>query len=310
MAEPPRKLSLPPGYKIPRRQPNRWRIMRRRLVALFILGGLIGLLYVVIQAALDHGSRSGSTTTTVVKPFRIVFPEGFTRRDMAARITAVAQIARQERGVKPALSARRYMKLTRKSPLPGRFAGDGKARMLEGFLFPDTYEFLASTTTDKLVSDQLVTFRAAWKKLDLHYARSKNLTSYDVLIIASMVEKEAFSPDERAKVAGVIYNRLHAHMHLGIDATLRYGLNLAPTQPLAPHLASKSPYNTGERYGHYGLPPTPIANPGLASMQAAAHPDRRHGYLYYLRKPGTRRHYFTSSGADFVAHEHKWGYIK
>ena len=212
--------------------------------------------------------------------------------------------------MKPALSASVYMKLTRRSSLPGQYAGDGKARTLEGFLFPATYDFLRSTSTDQLVSDQLGAFSAAWKKLDLHYARSKNLTRYDVLVIASMIEKEAFSPDERAKVSGVIYNRLHVHMNLGIDATLRYGLNLKPTDPLSPHLSSSSPYNTGSRYGHFGLPPTPIANPGLASMQAAAHPERSHHYLYYLRKPGTQRHYFTASEADFVAHERAWGYIK
>ncbi len=308
MAEPPRRLSLPPGYRIPRRRPNRWRIVRRRLIALFVLAGMIALLYAAVRVALDHDSGNRATTTTA-KPFEIVFPEGFTRRQMAARITAVARIARKERGTKPALSASKYMKLTRSSPLPGRFAGDGKARPLEGFLFPATYDFLDSTTTAQLVSDQLVAFRAAWKKLDLSYAHSKNLTRYDVLIIASMVEKEAFSPAERAKIAGVIYNRLHAHMKLGIDATLRYGLNLRPTQPLSPHLRSKNRYNTGV-YGYYGLPPTPIANPGLASMQAAAHPDRKHHYLYYLRKPGTLHHYFTSSWTDFVNHERAWGYIK
>jgi UPF0755 protein len=281
--------------------------VRRRLLALIILAGLIGLLYLAVHIALDHKSGTSSTATTVAKPLKIVFPEGFTRRDMAARITTVAQIASTERGIKPALLASKYLELTRRSPLPGRYAGDGKARTLEGFLFPATYEFLGSTTTNQLVSDQLVAFRAAWKTLDLRYAHSKNLTRYDVLIIASMVEKEAFSPDERAKVAGVIYNRLHARMKLGIDATLRYGLNLKPTQPLAPHLKSLNPYNTGK---HYGLPPTPIANPGLASMQAAAHPDRKHHYLYYLRKPGTKHHYFTKSYADFVAHEKAWGYIK
>jgi len=307
MVEQPRKLSLPPGYRPPRRGPTRWQIYRRRLFALAVLGGLIGVLVVAVRVALDRGSHTRSTTTTVVKPLKIIFPEGFTRRDMAARISSVDQIASQERGIEPRLSASKYLELTGSSPLPGRYVGDGKSRPLEGFLFPATYEFLGSTKTSRLVSDQLVAFRAAWKKLDLGYARSKNLTRYDVLIIASMVEKEAFSPDERAKVAGVIYNRLHDGMTLGIDATLRYGLNLKPTDPLAPHLNSKNPYNTGRRRG---LPPTPIANPGLASMQAAAHPDRRHHYLYYLRKPDKKRHYFTSSYDDFVAHERAWGYIK
>jgi uncharacterized YceG family protein len=307
MAESPRRLSLPPGYRIPRRRPNRWRIMRRRLLALLILAGLIGLLYFAVHIALNHGSGTSSTATTVVKPFKIVFPEGFTRREMATRITTVAQIASTERGIKPALSASRYTKLTRSSPLPGRYAGDGKARTLEGFLFPATYEFFGSTTTDQLVSDQLVAFRAAWKKLDLRYARSKNLSRYDVLIIASMIEKEVQAPEERSKVARVIYNRLHQGMHLGIDATLIYGLHLKPTQSLTPYLKSRSSYNTRN---HFGLPPTPIANPGLASMQAAAHPSAG-SYIYYLLKPNSvGHHYFTSSHADFVVHERAWGYIK
>ena len=165
--------------------------MRRRLIALLVLGGLIALLYAAVRIALDHRSHTRSTTTTLVKPLKIVFPEGFTRLDMAARISTVDQIARKERGIKPALSASRYKELTRSSPLPGRYVGDSNSRTLEGFLFPATYDFLGSTSTSQLVSDQLVAFRAAWKKLDLRYAKSKNLTRYDVLIIASMVEKEA-----------------------------------------------------------------------------------------------------------------------
>ena len=307
MAEPPRRLSLPPGYRIPRRRPNRGQIIRRRLVALIVVAGLFALLYGVVRVALGHGSGGNSSTTTVIKPFKILFPEGFTRRQMADRIVSVNAIAREQRGIQPILSSSKYLELTRSSALPGRFAGDRKKRTLEGFLFPATYDFLGTTTTGQLVDDQLVAFKDAWKTVDLRYARSKNLTAYDALIIASMVEKEALSPEERAKVAGVIYNRLHARMTLGIDATLRYGLNLKPTDPLAPHLNSHNPYNTGRRFG---LPPTPIANPGLASMQAAAHPDRKHHYLYYLRKPDKVHHYFTSSYADFVAHERTWGYIK
>jgi UPF0755 protein len=306
MVEQPRRLSLPPGYRPPRRRPSRWQIMRRRAVALLVLAALFALLYGVLKLALGGGSDSRPTTTAAVEPLRILFPEGFDRRQMAERINSVDAIAWQERKIRPILSGSRYLELTESSTLPGRFAGDGKARSLEGFLFPATYEFLGTTSTRRLVNDQLAAFHDAWKKVDLRYARSRNLTPYDVLIIASMVEKEALSPDERAKVAAVIYNRLRSRMTLGIDATLRYGLNLKPTDRLAPHLNSPSPYNTRN---HYGLPPTPIANPGLASMQAAAHPAKV-DYLYYLRKPDKVHHYFTASYADFVAHERAWGYIK
>ena len=176
---------------------------------------------------------------------------------------------------------------------------------MEGFLFPATYEFFRQTTSSQLAAEQLDAFCQNWEKLDLGYARTKNLTPYDVLIIASMVEKETLSPDERQLVAAVIYNRLHAGMPLGIDATLRYGLNIPPTESIhESQLQSDSPYNTRN---HLGLPPTPIANPGLASMQAAAHPARVN-YLYFVRKPDKKHHFFTASFKAFQAYAAAHGY--
>jgi UPF0755 protein len=126
-----------------------------------------------------------------------------------------------------------------------------------------------------------------------------------VLIIASMVEKETLSPDERQLVSAVIYNRLHAHMPLGIDATLRYGLNIPPTESIhESQLQSSSPYNTRNRQG---LPPTPIANPGLASLQAAAHPAQVN-YLYFVRKPDKKHHFFTASFRAFQQYAAAHGY--
>ncbi len=238
-------------------------------------------------------------------PLRIVFPEGFTREEMAARITAVNEIAKRRRDVTPRLRAKQYLRLTRRHALPGRFAGDGRPRQLEGFLFPATYEFLPATTTKELVQKQLRAFDAAWAKLDLSFAESKNLTPYDVLIIASMVEKEAALPRERALVASVIYNRLKARMPLGIDATIRYGLGVPGTESLREsQLESDNPYNTRNRPG---LPPTPIANPGLASIQAAAKPARTK-HLFFLRKPNSREHFFTASEAEFYRKRCEYGY--
>ena len=129
------------------------------------------------------------------------------------------------------------------------------------------------------------------------YARSKNLTNYDVLMIASMIEKEVVVPRERKLVAAVIYNRLHDRMPLGIDATLRYGLDIPPTKAITKsQLASDTPYNTRK---FRGLPPTPIANPGLASIEAAAHPAKV-DYLYFVRKPDCRSHFFTASVEEFL----------
>jgi UPF0755 protein len=282
---------------------------RHRRGRLLVVGGALAVLVAVASVALGLGlstrgaAPAATTTTTAVpppKPFRVVFPEGFTRELMAERVQVVARIAHRERGVHPRLSRKTYLAATGPRVVPGFGA---KKRPLEGFLFPATYDFLAQTTSRQLVHAQLVAFRRTWKKLDLAYARSKNLTPYDVLIIASMVEREAQVPSERAKVAAVIYNRLRARMPLGIDATIRYGLHVAPTESLTQsELESNSPYNTRK---HLGLPPTPIANPGLAALKAAAHPAHV-DYLYYVRKPDHRHHYFTDNYDDFLNHQNRY----
>ncbi len=214
-------------------------------------------------------------------------------------------IARRKRGVSPRLSAKRYLAATASATLPGQFAGDKRPRDLEGFLFPATYDFTAKTTSEQLVASQLKTFRRNWKRVDLSYAKRKNLTAYDVLIIASMVEKETLAPDERRLVSAVIYNRLHARMPLGIDATLRYGLNIPGTKSIRQsQLESDNPYNTRKLVG---LPPGPIGNPGLASLQAAAHPAKV-DFLYFVRKPDKVHHFFTSSFTDFQSYATAHGF--
>jgi uncharacterized YceG family protein len=237
------------------------------------------------------------------KPLRIIFPEGFARRDMAARITAVNGIAREKRRVRPRLSERAYLKLTSGKV---RVPGFGRTRRpYEGFLFPATYDFFKNTPTKRLVRDQLETFSENFARVNTRYARRKNLTPYDVLIIASMVEKEAQAPRERPLVAAVIYNRLRARMPLGIDATIRYALDVPATQSLREsQLNDPTPYNTRL---HTGLPPTPIANPGLASIKAAAHPAKV-DYLYFVRKPDHVHHFFTSSYRDFQNYANTHGY--
>ena len=147
---------------------------------------------------------------------------------MAERVAAVAGIAERKRGRKVKLSSRGYLAATRR---PRPELGFGR-RPLEGFLFPATYDFTARTTSAQLAAKQLEAFRRNWSKVNLSYARSKHLTPYDVLIIGSMVEKETLSPDERELVAAVIYNRLHERMALQIDATLRYGLHIPPTESI------------------------------------------------------------------------------
>ena len=288
-----------------RPRPSRTRIAVRRLMAFLLIGGAAAVGVWLVSEAIKGDPKKPKAVPPKVVTLRIVFPEGFTRAQMAERIVAVNKIAVRKRGVDPRLSSKTYLAATASSLLPATFNGDKKRRSLEGFLFPATYDFFATTTSKKLVADQLKAFRRNWKKIDLRYARSKNLTAYDVLNIASMVEEEVLAPDERAKVAAVIYNRLHARMPLGIDATIRYGLHIPPDKSLTKsELRSRNPYNTRV---HRGLPPTPIGNPGLASIQAAAHPAKVK-YLYFVRKPDKVHHYFTASYADFLRYLKAHGY--
>jgi len=276
--------------------------MNRRLP--FLSASQATALFALAALVAGCGGAKQATTTVIPppKPFKIVFPEGFTRAQMAQRVQAVAKIAFHERHVHPKISARTYLAASR----PERIREFGSKRLpLEGFLFPALYDFLKNTTSKQLVRAQLQAFQHEWKTVDLSYARSKNLTPYDVLKIASMVEGEAVVPSERKLIAAVIYNRLHAHMPLGIDATIRYGLHVPGTKPLLQSdLDSTNPYNTRK---FLGLPPTPISNPGLASIEAAAHPAHV-DYLYFVRKPDKRHHYFTFNYDDFVNHEHLYGY--
>ena len=297
---------MPPKPGPPPRLVSRGRIRRRRLGVFAGILLAVGIAVVIFWLAGRGGSARQPTTVAIVqpKPFRILFPEGFTREEMAHRVQVVAKIAEHKGHKHVRLSRVEYLR----SAQPQAVDGFGvKKRKLEGFLFPATYDFLKNTTSRQLVQDQLAAFHANWGKVDLSYARKKNLTAYDVLIIASLVEKEALAPDERPKIARVIYNRLHAHMNLGIDATTRYGLHVPGTKSLTQsELASSNPYNT-RNPNITGLPPTPIANPGLASMQAAAHPAPGN-WLYFVRKRDKVHHYFTDNYNDFINHEHQYGF--
>jgi uncharacterized YceG family protein len=266
---------------------------------------------VVLASTLAVAGCSGGDDPPPSEPppplarLHVIFPEGFTRKEMADRVDAVRDIAIAKRGVIPRLTRLGYLAAAAAARPPRAFRKDSAGRGIEGFLFPATYEFTKLTTARKLVSDQLAHFRRQWGKVDLRYAKSKNLTPYDVLIIASMIEKEAVAPEERPLIAAVIYNRLRLGMPLGIDATIRYGRNVPGTEPLkVSDLESSSPYNTRKRVG---LPPTPISNPGRASIRAAAHPARV-DYLYFVRKPDGVHHFFTASESEFYAKACEYGF--
>jgi UPF0755 protein len=273
-----------------------------------VRGALVGICAALVVAPLAGCGGSGAaappdTTVRQLRQFRIVFPEGYTRLQMAARAQAVADIARRESRHRVKLSRQTYLAATRQ---PRSIPGFGSKKLpLEGFLFPDTYDFDRTSTSAQLVQEQLQEFATKWRTLDLSYARSKNLTPYDVLKIASIIEKEAVAPGDRPKVARVIYNRLHLGMTLGMDSTIRYALHIPGTKSLTQsELQNPTPYNTRL---HPGLPPTPIANPGLASLQAAAHPANG-PWLYFVAEPDKVHSFFTASATAFEQYKAAHGY--
>ena len=230
---------------------------------------------------LREGMTYGSAIDALSEPevakqrptVNITIPEGRTRRE-------IAPIAKKAglRGSYLEASSR-----FRGALKPGDYGAPRGTRSLEGFLFPATYELDVNAPARDLVERQLAAFRENVSGVDMDRARRKNLTRYEVLIIASMVEREAQLAKERPLIAAVIYNRLSDGTPLGIDATTRYALKKPSGALRQSELEIDSPYNTRKRAG---LPPTPIGNPGLASIRAAAAPANVK-YRYFVVKPGT-----------------------
>jgi UPF0755 protein len=261
-------------------------------VGAVVMLALLGAVVFALRAAdrfvfgNDQGGATSTAGAATGETKTLLIPEGYAIRDIERVLPKVG------------ISAAAYQAALKRASVPAHFLVAGeKAPTLEGFLFPATYQVALPANADDLVQEQLQAFSNRFRTLDLRYAKSKQLTAYDVLKIASMVEREAVYPPDRAKIAAVIYNRLHAGMPIGIDAAIEYAVG--QWRPLtAADLRIDSPYNT--RTNH-GLPPTPISNPGLASLQAAAHPAHVK-YLYYVAIPGDPKHrqFFTNSYQKFL----------
>jgi uncharacterized YceG family protein len=252
------------------------------------LGALAFALIVVVGVLLVAGALHKAKPPPPPPPpqiVRITIPEGETRGQ-------IARIAASE-----GLSGS-YLVAARRSALldPTRYGAPAGTPNLEGFLFPATYELYAGSPARHLVALQLQAFEENFGRDEVRRAHALHITPYQLLIVASMVEREALLESDRPKVAAVIYNRLRLGMALGIDATIRYALNDFSGALTEAQLQTNSPYNTRT---HVGLPPTPISNPGVAAIEAAAHPAHV-PYLYYVNgADGCGELVFSTSSAEF-----------
>ena len=225
--------------------------------------------YGTVLNALTEGPKA-----KVIKTFKLAVPEGLSIKEVAPRVKDDVG-----GGYTKAAASASALRAARRLGLPK------SAKTTEGFLFPATYDLLRGAEASNLVAQQLKAYRDNVKG-----------GGYRRLIIASMIEREAQRDSERPLIAAVIYNRLKDGTPLAIDATTRYEFNEWSKPLLQSQLESDSPYNTRI---NRGLPPTPIGNPGLASIRAAAKPAKV-GYRFYVVKPGTcGRHNFSKTDAQF-----------
>ncbi|HEX4187563.1 MAG TPA: endolytic transglycosylase MltG [Solirubrobacteraceae bacterium] len=266
------------------------RSLPTRALAVLALAGVAVAIVLLVKSLAGSGKVTKAPVATVV---RVVVPEGSTRLQ-------IAHIAAKD-GLKGS-----YRGASKRSALldPARYGAPAGTPDLEGFLFPATYDVYPGAPVSRLVHEQLVAFGENFGPTEIARARSLHVTPYQLLTVASMIEREAKVPGDRAKIAAVIYNRLRRGMPLGIDATIYYALELQRNIPTytkeltEAQLQLDSPYNTRTRTG---LPPTPISNPGMASIEAAANPAHV-SYLYYVLAPdGCGEHVFSTTLAKFEA---------
>ena len=214
--------------------------------------------YYALKPRDNAGSIVEALSTPPAQTFiSVTFPEGMTVVQMATRLSEKMTFMKAEDFVAAANSPDTASTLRPKS-----------VSSLEGLLFPDTYQISGDDTESRVVARLSSMMERVSRQVDLAAgAKARGFSPYEVLIIASLIEREAKVSSDRPKIAQVIYNRLSKKMKLEIDASVKYGQD--PAMSWTDMKATDTPYNT---YINAGLPPTPIANPGKASIQAALAP--------------------------------------
>ncbi len=237
----------------------------------------------VVLRKLEEGEQRLSRFTVI---------EGWTRWDIAASMTRLPELRLQ--------SSDEALKLMDDVSLIHDL--DPQATNLEGYLYPDTYNFQPDATPSSMIATMVKRFLREWKPEWNDRARELNLTPREIVTVASLIETEAKLAEERPIIASVIYNRLKRGMALGIDSSVIYASKLAGKWRNDGHvyqsdLTRQSPYNLRM---HTGLPPGPIASPGLSSLEAALNPANT-DFLYYVRNPDRNdgAHNFYANEAEF-----------
>lgn len=253
--------------------------------------------YYALKPRDNAGSIIEALSTPPAQTFlSVTFPEGMTVAQMAGRLSEKMTFLQAQDFIAAATDGSVVSELSPKG-----------STSLEGLLFPDTYQISGDDNEARVVGRLASMMQRVARQVDLVAgAKARGYTPYEILVIASMVEREAKVPADRAKIAQVIYNRLAKKMKLEIDASVKYGQD--PAMSWTDMKATDTPYNT---YINAGLPPTPIANPGKASIQAALAPfgappagdeacaglaaGTKCEYIYYVLADSSGRHVFATT---------------
>ncbi len=221
-----------------------------------------------------------------ISAFTITIPEGLT-------LEQTARVVEQESGV----PAGEFEAAAEKTDYDYTFLDDLDIETTEGFLFPKKYEFEGEKSAEQIVDRLLEQYLVEKRELDFEAAKKRlNLTEYELVTVASLVEKESANLEERSLIAGVIYNRIRSGMPLQIDATVQYVLGKPKEDLSLDDLEVESPYNT---YKNRGLPPGPIASPSRESIRAALEPAET-DFLYYVLESSGKAHFFTEDYDEFL----------
>ncbi len=218
--------------------------------------------------------------------FTVIIPEGLTLSQTAQKLAEQSGIPAEE-----------FEAAAKNTNYGYPFLDDPAIKTTEGFLFPKKYEFDRSDDAARIVDRLLKQYLIETRDLDLAGATDGlNLTEYELITMASLIEKESANADERPLVASVIYNRMRAGMPLQIDAAIQYALGKPQEELKLSDLEVDSPYNT---YTNRGLPPGPIASPSRESIKAALEPANT-DYLYYVLEADGNEHFFTDDYDEFL----------
>ncbi|MBN1288934.1 MAG: endolytic transglycosylase MltG [Actinobacteria bacterium] len=266
---------------------------KKRRNATLIAVAVITVFLVTGTAAYVLTKSGNGPEPAVPEPYRVTIPEGYTNKQTAEKVNSATE------GL---ITAGEFESAVDNGVYDFGFLTEAGGN-LEGFLFPKTYDVAEDQSANDLVQMMLEQYEEETEDLDWSSAAVNGVSGYQVLIIASMVEKEAKAPEERPVIASVIYNRLKAGMKLQICATVQYALGEWKPELSYSDLEVDSPYNT---YKINGLPPGPICNPGFESISAALSPAST-DYIYYILTTNDGRHSFTSDYNQFLRWKEQQG---